>query len=620
MDMIPDESSKCTVVNHRLFIAISAAVFVASFARLHAVSIVLISLLVAHALSGLARRHSRFDSLLALLFGSLAFSFFIQLIGELIGPWATSGPATTLALIAVLWFGCERRSTMDETLTISLRRAALFALPVVALSFAVMSMSTANRVTVLGYGYDNAAHLEQGRIILHEGGSLLLSGGSQEAPSFVQDSAQVGGALIATVSRLTGLDAGSTSGLTAVLLVITILLPSILVLSAFALARDGGASGGISFVVVATVSVALFGTYLSRVWFSGYLASNLGTLGLALLVAYLARPVRRDPFIAMMLVIACGHTYTIFLFVATAIAIPVVFSDLWSLIGRPKQLRAKDLAFRFGLVSATGLTLVLPYVATKRSYAPSQFLVDGGIEELPAFSIVVLVAVASVPFLAQAYHALKPAFIVMCGLIVAVAIGVARYSLVEKGYISYYPTKVIIAMAVCLVFASVALFAAAARRRHEVPFALISLLAMVAVVIPQDAGSIFKTAYMGRMREVLPRLVDPVPLMVNGDIDVKLANLAEVSQTPVLLMSQKYRSELNSRWINVLAGTWNDKSWSGWMKLRTQLGEIASSQTSDFGLPIIVAADSDAVIGAAKAAGFEVCDIIEKPNVATVEC
>ena len=322
----------------------------------------------------------------------------------------------------------------------------------------------------------------------------------------------------------------------------------------------------------------------------------------------------------MVLVVACGHTYTIFLFVAAVIALPVVLSDLRTKFFGPQKIAPRALACRLSLVVVTALTLILPYIATSRSFSSDQFLADGGIERIPLPWVVAFVAVSSAPLFIQAYRALRPAFIAMCVLIVSVSAGIARYSIGEKGYVSYYPTKIIIAMAICMVFAAVTLFSSSSRLRRDFPIAFISLAAAVAIVLPQKPGTVFTTAYMGRMREVLPQLLDPVPLTVNGELDVKLAEIARERQTPILLMSQLHESELNSRWINVLASSWTDESWTGWMAARTQLANTATVSPNVEMAPLIVAADSAAGVATAKSQGFDVCSIVDYSTVATLEC
>jgi hypothetical protein len=544
--------------------------------------------------SMIATSYSRLNGVISIVFGFLGFSFCAQLFGEVAGNWATNRIMMScyLSIILVL-IRIRTRTLITEVEIIFPIIASVFSS---GLWLFISSLQSETLATFLGYGYDNVGWLMQGRIVLSSGGSVLLSGNSAIGPTFMQDSVQVGGSLIASAASLMGTTATDVAGLMSILTAISLAVPVFSVASIAA----GFATHHHRRIELATVmatSIAIFGTgYLSRIWFSGYLGSNLGTMCAVLIVVYIATSASMNVASVSLLVVIMIHTYSLFALIGAFLLLVPVLSAAKSLLkSRPSTL---EMFPRWTTVAlgVLGSLLYLPYRATTRSYGASQFLTDGGIEYLPTTFFIILFVLFVVPLMLLYLSFARQKQLVLSTLLyVVAAFGTAAYSLGHVQKITYYPTKVIVVFMLMVVGSLVAsLSQVAATAVRNTIFALVLCLAF-AYVFVQPKSEVFKGAFMGETPKVLNSARSVKLEVVDSNSVIKLSEFSQVNSAPILYVSNAYESELNTRWINTLSLQWNDQSWSEWMQLRTLIVEekFADLKMRKVGSGVMIVTDDE---------------------------
>lgn len=574
-----------------------------------------------------AQQHSAFESLLLLVFGTLIFAFLIQLAGEVLGSWVTSSLVSGLVLVLVLWAFVARPGGSERISSRSLVQLGLIVIPALGLTYWATNMGSASRITILGYGYDNAAHLMQARSILASGGSLLLANDPSIGPTFLQDNSQLSGSVIAAFTRLAGIDETAVFGLTSVFFLVTLALPLLAVVGIWS-ATAGSKLSIVGRICLASGALVLvLGSYLSRIWFSGYFASNIATLCLLLLGLYVTQGKTARPFVIGVLIILTGHAYSLFLVLALLVGLPTLLVHGRSLLRNGIKRAPLRSTFSYGILLGLAASLLLPYFATRRSYSSSQFLVDGGIEPFPKIALSVSLLVFLFPILLGSVRRESIPSLTSAGLLVSASLLVASYSINQKGYIAYYPAKMIIASAVCIVAIFVALFRLSDESslvRHLPLGALVALLASGGV---RDNGRIFTSAYMGRLSSVWEEIADPNPLVVDGvqilrfmEVGNELAKplllmpsaeFAGVSSRPIHVVPSGLQSELSTRWVNTLTGQWTDSTWRSWMAVQGALwnDSIIDQEIRASGVTVIT--DSDDIVKYARELGLNGCLVDE---------
>jgi hypothetical protein len=547
-----------------------------------------------------AARTSPFQALFEIVFASISFGYVVQILGEALGTWATSRTAITLLLGVVAVTTIYRSKVGHISVRAATLSTAAFIAGATGWAFA-LSMSHETITNFLGYGYDNAAHLAQARMIVVNHGTTLLNNGLTSVPTFIQDSSQAGTGFVATIYELTASPLGLGKGLTVVYALTTVLIPALLVLAPF-FAYAGARKLRFSNLVVAISTILVLGTgYLSRIWFSGYFTSNLGTLLLGLTAIAVAVKTFHSPLVLIAAALVTAHVYPLFLLVGIAVVAIPSLQSAWDALNDPVARRERFPVPLVGMVAIVGALLVLPVRATGRSFGGSQFLVDGGIEYLPTRFLLFWGLVALVP--ASVYlwrRSMNPAPGVVVVASAVGAIAVCLYSLHEMHRITYYPTKLAISfavLAVCAVSAGVQRLTSNSALRL---FATFAVVAVAAYARFEPAPRVFSGAYMGTAEKVIGRVLDPKPEVVSAPIVIAFSDESETVGKTILLISSQYESELNTRWINFPTGRWTDSTWSAWMSIRASIegGHWDAASDSLAEADIIVATDSESVFHA----------------------
>ena len=517
--------------------------------------------------------YSRLVALLTVVFGMLVFSLGTQLLGELVGVWATSRPAMSIYLgiivvVARLQMNLKTRSSHNVL------HPMLVATFCSSIWIFVSKFHPTNLITFLGYGYDNYGWLMQGRIILENGGSVLISGGSGLGPTFMQDSSQVPGSLIASMASLMGVAEGDVRGLMTILTVISLAIPTICV-TAIVFGFTTHLHRRSEFVLVTVASIVFFFTgYLSRIWFSGYLGSNLGTMCAVLVVVYIATSTSKNFAGISLLVVIMTHTYPLFSIIGAAILLVPIFwaaIPIGQLRNRAKEVFPIRTTIFLGIF---GLLLFLPYHATKRSYGASQFLTDGGIESFPISYFVLVLFLFLLPLTLNAFIFGQQKYLFASCIVYGVfGFGAAVYSFRHVDKLAYYPTKILIAFSFMMFGTVFASWSRVETRWLRHGFYALALCLISAYVLFQPKSEVFIGAFMGEAPTVLDSARKAKLEVVDGKMVSELSDVSRAKAMPILFLSNTRESELNTRWINTLSLQWNDKSWGYWTKLRSLIGE-----------------------------------------------
>ena len=520
-----------------------------------------------------ASRYSWLTAVLAVVFGMLFFSFSTQLLGEVTGSWATSRlmMSTYLGSITVI----IRVLTKPYQIRLPQHIYPLIAAAVSSILWLfIVRLDSATVLTFLGYGYDNIGHLMQSRIIAENGGSVLISGGSEIGPTFMQDSTQVGGSLIASLASLMGITFSDVFGLMAILAAISIAIP-VISITAVIVGFVTGVHSRYELVLISATTVAIIATgYLSRIWFSGYLGSNLGTMCAVLIAIYVATNKIAKVSGVLLLVIIMIHTYPLFSIIGTAFLISFVIQVART--RRESAVAIKEFSPLYTLifVGVIGLLLFLPYHATGRSYGSSQFLTDGGIESFPTTFFMLLLLVFLVPLTVMiAVFGKQKSIAISHAIYAIVGFGIAAYSFRNVHKLAYYPTKFAITFFLMLLGSVIASSSQVEIGSARKVFLGLTLVLASTYVLLQPQSEVFRSAYMGEMPKVLTAAQQAKVEVVKSNVVIELADISRANTRPLLFLSNTYESELNTRWINTLSLQWNDNSWGRWMKIRALIDE-----------------------------------------------
>jgi hypothetical protein len=544
----------------------------------------------------LASKWNWFEGLALFVFGIIAFAFVVYLLGELLHPIVTSRPAMSVYL-GIVSVGVLRLQPAEPIPTTRKRTVFILALLTSTAWLLTQSISNATKVTFLGYGYDNTAHLMQARMILDQGGTFLVSGGSTAGPTFLQDASQTTGALNAALASLTGVKSDNFGGFLSVFVLLTVIVPLVALVAPALFALRTGLSRGCIVILLATSIILITTGYFSRIWFSGYLASNIATTCLVVLLIWAISGTARQPALLILGAALTGHVYTLYGFVAGILILPFVIRQVFPLHSLQHRLRQLFPKWTTTLALFFLVTLIFPLMATRRSYSASHFLADGGIEYLPTrYTIIVftlLFVVAAVLFLGHKDFGL---LVVLFGC-TFIALTAGWYSIEKVERLAYYPTKIIITAT--LVGAAVVIATVGARARTSSGlFFLLTVVSGSAMAL-QPESQTFRTAYMGTTPTVFSSIIKGRPEVVDGTTIMTLVDHALHLKKPILLVSRFRESELNSRWVNTLSMHWTDKSWSDWMRVSALITSdgYTALQSLPEDLDLAIATDDPNLLG-----------------------
>ena len=505
-----------------------------------------------------------FECVLATIF----FAYAVQIAGEIIGRRASTPAAMSGYLIMFLVVTQRNRVSLFswKPLTTILGLSSA----VVASWLYVASRQLASLVNFLGYGYDNYAHIAQSKLIIENSGTSFLSRGTSW-PTFLHDSAQAASSLIATVTTLVGGSGSDPKPLLAIMTTTTVAVP----LAAFAapslaiihyMPKSRRFQRLVQFQAIALLFLVILTSYFSRIWFSGYYASNLATLLLVLLATYVALDQNIQPISLVVAAALIASVYPLFTPLAVALTLSGFLLRHREQFSTPWNKSTVAIARAMAVATPLVLFSVLPIVATKRSYGSSHILVDGGIEPLPTrFVVGWFVPFILAPALAVTFRNRNTILRLLLLSVAMIASSVTFYSLLIKGYVAYYPVKIVIASVFVLLVGSVVLFVL---NWGSLLTSILLVYATLVFIVFAPSQKIFTSEFMGEAPNSLVGAVRRKVSVVQPNDVIQLSKVSLEVGLPMLLIGSDGESELNTRWINTLSGKWSDRSWSDWQRLR----------------------------------------------------
>jgi hypothetical protein len=525
---------------------------------------------------------------------------------EFVPSSVASTMATVLAIIvylALFLLGSNINLSHEEK-----RMSVIAPVLIIFLIVLTLNIDTAVKINFLGLGYDSYGHLFQARSIANEAHSFLTTT-SDHITLIATNTPQGLASGIATLLRVMGSPQNLSSALTLQTLVVVGMPLTIVVLwskSILMSLRARHTSYALFGLTVIGLSF-LYG-HFSRIWFSGYVASNLATLYFIVCLSNVAKTSAVGFVRNITRITVLGHLWPPMAAILGLVIVVMKVMKLGS-IRSTKTLvtycsyrsRWKQFTNTYGLrqTLTIGLPSVLlvgslyfPYEAITRSFSVEHISVGGGIEAPRFFPYIMSVVIlAFVP--AVFSFGLQQRAIVSTGLVGA---SVLTLSWLKYHAVPYYPAKIIMA----LVTAQLTLFlvtfskdrAQWAKRSfvggHLTGLAIFFLMQVSAYPV---SAMTYTYGYMGRPVEVAKSMINGRDEYVDGQAILTTTSRNYEAGTIVLYLSDKFESELNTRWINSLTFNWNDRAWGEWIQLRAFIDEEKFMEADD-----LIAASSIRVV------------------------
>jgi hypothetical protein len=530
-----------------------------------------------------------------------------MLLAILIGVW---GQYFTFAkipgsLAALLVFGLLTIQKVDtRAITRKTYRAELIIGSLVFLSIiAIDQIAAQHIITFLGYGYDNSAHVASVREVVTDRAFFTGQMQPEKFVSFLGSTPQGPAGAVSLLADVSGVSGQNLASLLRIFLTATLLIPVATVTFCFIALQQQSKSFLKALVFTTLIAVVCAIGYPSHMWFSGFLSSNLATLvllmGTALFI--LGQETSTKVFLLLLLVVIQSFIYLLYtpplvlfliiLLLKIAMEKQSLKSEVFRILCSPRILSLLAVSFALVVIAIKGIF---------SQYGTNQFLAPGGIEPLPVATTFFIFGATLFLVSNLKNHSIVLQSISVASItLVSIACAGVAYSVWRTGLIMYYPTKLATSVFVIVLF----LFSLRLNQniKLESIAKTVALQIFIASMVISYIGlnpTIFKTAYMGSGKGVLSALKEGRAEVVDGSIVLALTKVADGYNRPILELFPERDSELNTRWINLLAGQWTDASWISWTKIRTLILEnkVAEAAEEIKRTKIIVASRDEVLI------------------------
>jgi len=470
-----------------------------------------------------------------------------------------------------------------------LRFFCAFVIVCVSCWIAITFFTLESKIRLLGLGYDNYGHIASARVVAAQSRSFLTER-SDSIVTVITDTPQAAAATLALVARLVGATYSLPTFINLYVFV-TLLMPItfvwLLVQTAWSTKSRARA-----LIFIASAVLTLTMGHFGRIWVSGFFASNFATLFSCLaihnLVASKWLRLRQIPLQVVilanlwpMMAITFLGCVIMALFWRAAAAPGAMKVDLEKWLGRSWQIRGVDVAF--ALMTPTVLAV---WLAMRRSFVPGSYWNVGGMEAPSILATLIGLLALALMALSLEFRASTPLPFGMATLSVGCA--VILLSVFGRGELTYYPIKILVAIT-CM-----AITVAAFGNKKESPLVdnatVIRGLATAALVVCfsftqtfwySERSIIFRGGYMGRIDKAVISWSQSEDQVVDAKTVSRVFSSHLRDTDGVLYLSDRFESELNTRWINTVRWQWTDTNWERWHKLRQLIsdGEYAEADT-----------------------------------------
>ena len=339
---------------------------------------------------------SRFDNLFSIglmLFQWIGISVSIYLFGQFVTPLPHI-VIRAIVFILLVFGNYTKDIAVVKTNYIFKQTTLLIFVCLLINQFLYVSIN--RLITFLGFGYDNYAHLLTFRTILINRQTIFGLSEPSQIVNILGSSPIGTHSAFALLAETIGINGSSISQSIYFYSVATLLLPiSIALISILILIRQNPSKTRklISSILILIVTCW---TYISHMWFSGYLTSNFATflLMIGLSIALSSQRIQSRVFVLALL---CGITfivypiYSVLLLVVLCIDLLVHYSEL---IESLRNSSRRNLLCPCLLLMYLGFLDALALYGTV-SYSYTGFLSPGGIAPLPVGTTMFIFGITS---------------------------------------------------------------------------------------------------------------------------------------------------------------------------------------------------------------------------------
>lgn len=502
------------------------------------------------------------------------------------GPRIVETLSWLLLVLASLRSGVSRSVFRDFR---QLRSFGAFVIVCVASWIGITFLTLESKIRFLGLGYDNYGHATSARFMAAQARSFLTER-SDSVVTVITDTPQAAAVTLALVARLVGATYSLPMFINLYVfctLVMPLAFVWLLIQTAWSTKTRSSALFFIAMVVF-TVGTG----HIGRVWVSGFFASNFATLFCCLAIHNLVsskwQRLRQVPLQIVLLanlwpMIAITFVVCVImaLFWRAVIAPGATKANLGKWLQESWQIRGTDVLFV--LMTPTVLAV---WIAMQRSFVPGSYWNVGGMEapSIPA-TLIGLLALALLA-LPLEFKAFTPLPFGMATLSVGCA--VVLLSVLGRGELTYYPIKILVAVT-CMAL-TIAAFGARKKPPSFNNLTVIRGLSTVVLVVCfgftqtfwySEESVTFRGGYMGRIEKALLSWSQGENQVVDAKTVARVVSSGLKDTDIVLYLSDRFESELNTRWINAVGWQWTDANWERWSHIRRLIldGEYAEADT-----------------------------------------
>ncbi len=467
-----------------------------------------------------------------------------------------------------------------------LRYKPTYFVPLATLFF-IGSIPISKIINLLGFGYDNYAHITVVRKILIDQQLYLSIPNPSGVPAFTAHAPMGSHAFFAFFAQLVGISGSEYKEFLRFFLFQYVLLIFFFIWVAFIMISRNLGGRIRPFFAFVILILTIGYSYPSHIWYSGYFSSNFATVLVLLAIGIMisGENILLRAWLLLALtgfVVYCYPLYTGFCLVALAGFMRIEYKKVYFGVIHAKPKHQLVMLVSQGYVF---IVAAVTYYALATGFGSGYFLVPGGIQALPFGTTMFMFGISLAIFHRRQMGNWDNQFVSIAVYgSVAIACSGILYAYVkmnvpgEQFFAPYYPTKIAITgLIVVIIFLIRFLVIKEEERSNLKSFFDGRRIAVVIALAALYLGSMnewpFSQGYMGSTRGVISSISSSKPEVVDGEkIQIAVAYSLETNK-PVLYLSDRHESELNTRWINSLLFQWNDANWGDWMNARQLLDD-----------------------------------------------
>lgn len=553
-----------------------------------------IGLVVQFVVAGVANQTVS-TTLLLLIFGlfvmpqmdSLSFS---RNVSMFLSGWIVLTTAAYIGLSAIPWlefsnpwvftvlFWVMISTSLSSGKSVTKPNFGNFATTLLAIGgwFAVTATNFSFKINLLGLGYDNYGHIVGARFITEAGRNFLLHP-DERVTNVVTDTPQGAASAIAGLNAVLGnLNHPETYINFYVAAVFALPLFLAITLIQFFRSRDVPVFPSIIVLTISGSIIFLGGS--GRIWFSGYFGSNLATVLMCISAIHVLTsrgiPVLETSITICAVLILWPPLGLIYGMIITLMIIHLRVRQAKN--AQPCSLRRNSdtskffQVWQYFLLGVGILTVWFTFVAVRRSFDLGHYSGQGGIEAPRIIAYSVSFVLLSITAFINRPREDRSKLVIFSIMICLTSLSIMAQSNLVDGVVTYYPAKIVNATFHLSLIVTAIFWAMDTRTLRKTLYTSIILLCVLLFQgnYLEKRPETFSTGYMGRMNHVFDTVLSDGPTVVNGKSIVAVHEQSVPESTYVLFLSDRFESELSTRWMNTLNLNWSNSQWFATMEIR----------------------------------------------------